>query len=488
MKKRQSTRILSALLAALLLAGCFVTAFAEEEGQWQEPELPAEEDPILPEGTDPIPEDPEIPTDPVNPPDTPPVDPGETPDTPIDPPEQPIIPPAPPVQPDPIPTPEPSPEPEPPRELTEEEQKALELTWPAEATPYNLAEAYSESRERMVQLAIDEAAREDHVVINAEDGASALNIYTDWFVKTYPNDVGTYDAGGWSTIFIMWLVNYAGLEEQSRFPVAAVGSDLEFGLMIDGQRVIPIDSFRRTAPARYTFRTGDLVFIPVYEEAELEEGEPEGSEDEAPAIPAVLGKRVGIVTRVDDESIDIVSGDIDGYVGTLTILQSDILDGYSLAGATVIKYNYTTTVDIIFRFLIQEMDFNEAAACGILANILAESRFSPLCNGDEGHSIGLFQWQGMRRDALNYFCKVNNLDPTLLQSQLIYFRYEMMTNYPKTYECCRNVENSAEGARSAASIFCINYEAPAHRWWNGKQRGMTAAEIIWPMFSYRAYY
>ena len=46
----------------------------------------------------------------------------------------------------------------------------------------------------------------------------------------------------------------------------------------------------------------------------------------------------------------------------------------------------------IYYFLKNEMGMNDAAACGVVANIERESSFRPDLYGDNGTSYGICQW------------------------------------------------------------------------------------------------
>ena len=54
----------------------------------------------------------------------------------------------------------------------------------------------------------------------------------------------------------------------------------------------------------------------------------------------------------------------------------------------------------IFKYLTEELGFNTAAACGVLANIEAESGFNPNIYGDGGTSYGICQWHAERMTNL----------------------------------------------------------------------------------------
>ena len=54
----------------------------------------------------------------------------------------------------------------------------------------------------------------------------------------------------------------------------------------------------------------------------------------------------------------------------------------------------------IYEFCIKELKLNNASACGVLANIEAESNFNPNLYGDGGDSYGICQWNLSRFDNL----------------------------------------------------------------------------------------
>ena len=432
--KRKALRGISLILAFLLAAGCFATAFADETEQLPPPEESGAAPGTPPEETgEPEPaESPEVPAE----------NPGETPS-------------------DPQPTPTPPPTPEPQRELTEEEkQRELELSWPASAIWYNWEYAVSESRDKMVGLAADAAAKSA-----GKGGRFDGSLYSRWFEGTHPGMKWERDTDGWSAVFLMWLAEHSGLNKAANFPFAVSAAGLESALTAEGQQMLGAEDFSTRAKKRLTFKVGDLVFLPA-----------DGSE---------TGRRVGIVTAVDRKGATVVAGDLDGAVGTVLLAQADILSGKLPAGTAVARYAYPTNAEIIFDFLTKEMGFNRAAACGILANALAESMFNPKAVEMGGDSFGVFQWRLGRLEKMYAYCAENGLDPELLDSQLEYFRHEVETDFPRTSATWYSLPDSAWGAQQVANDFCINYEAPVNRWWNGRRRGLTAAQVVWRQFKDR---
>lgn len=453
------------VLTVVLLISCVSVAFADDFG------LPNPEDdphqdlpPDENESGDDDPNNPEDPNDDIVP-EGPPLEP------------DPFIPPSP--EPTPEPTPDPFPEIVPvfppedpivPEEEEEEEEKeaseAEQLSWPASATAYDFTTGYSEDRARLIQIALSQVSAEEDPL---QAGGEEINPYEQWLIENHPEIAPVYGLEGWNPLFLCWCAAQVGLTDSRQFPVTVSAEDLEFFLLTHGHMEYGIEEYRAGAGSRHSFTPGNILFLPII-----------GDDD------ILFGWRVGLVSAADGGHIEVVCGDEAGTVAFKTFSMEDITAGSELIGAKVIEFKYLTVAEVLFNFCINELGLNEAASCGVLANALAESGFSPEKLGDNGFSIGLFQWQGPRRTSLNAYCEANGLNPNLVSSQLIFFKYELETLYPKTYEACRGVENTAQGAAIAAGVFCRNFEAPYHRYWNGKQRALTAEQTVWPLFNYRS--
>lgn len=133
----------------------------------------------------------------------------------------------------------------------------------------------------------------------------------------------------------------------------------------------------------------------------------------------------------------------------------------------------------VFEFLTTELGLNSAAACGVLANIEAESNFTLTSYGDGGTSYGLCQWHDGRFDALRNFCLLQGYDYWSLDGQLNYLAYELRTRYQSTYAALKRVANTSDGAYEAGYAWCVNFEVPASREEKGVIRGRTAQFKYW---------
>ncbi len=155
----------------------------------------------------------------------------------------------------------------------------------------------------------------------------------------------------------------------------------------------------------------------------------------------------------------------------LSLNSSDQLtsSSISLTGSTNQEqiYNYFTSQGL-----------NQAAACGILANIKQESNFKTGDWGDNGTSYGICQWHASRLTELQNYCSSNNLDYNTLEGQLSFLTYELQTKYPDLYQTLQNVPNNADGAYQAAYQFTIRFERPADMEWRGEQRGYSAQDML----------
>lgn len=138
--------------------------------------------------------------------------------------------------------------------------------------------------------------------------------------------------------------------------------------------------------------------------------------------------------------------------------------------------------DIIFKFLVEEVGLNNAAASGVLANIQHESGFDPHALGDSGTSYGICQWHNSRWVSLKNFCNRNGYDSTTLTGQLHYLKYELETDYRSTLNRLLNVSNDANGAYQAAYAWCMYFEVPADTQNQSARRGVLARDTYWPQY------
>ena len=100
-----------------------------------------------------------------------------------------------------------------------------------------------------------------------------------------------------------------------------------------------------------------------------------------------------------------------------------------------------------YEYFTEEMGLNTAAACGILANLYRESKFSPTASSATGKCYGIAQWTGGRLDNLKSYCKDEGYDYKTLKGQLHFLEYEINQSSRKsilTY--MQGVKNTASGA------------------------------------------
>ncbi|MBQ9268661.1 MAG: hypothetical protein IJ206_03980 [Oscillospiraceae bacterium] len=129
----------------------------------------------------------------------------------------------------------------------------------------------------------------------------------------------------------------------------------------------------------------------------------------------------------------------------------------------VLDYSQMDVDAAVTTYLSREMKLNDAAVCGILANIEYESDFSPTTWGDGGTSYGLCQWHESRCRSLFSFCQENGYAPDSVIGQMRYLEQEVNEDYPELLTYLQTVENSAAGAYNAAWYWCWYYEIPAQR-------------------------
>lgn len=148
--------------------------------------------------------------------------------------------------------------------------------------------------------------------------------------------------------------------------------------------------------------------------------------------------------------------------------------------------NTSSNKTTIFKYLTEELGFNSAAACGIMANIEKESSFrSNIIIRDSNGlpSGGLCMWNGGRLNNLKKFCANKGLNYLSIEGQLAYLEHELQKEpYKHIYKYLKNVANSSKGAYNAAHYWCYYFEVPANRSSKSVQRGNTATKNYWPVY------
>ena len=120
-----------------------------------------------------------------------------------------------------------------------------------------------------------------------------------------------------------------------------------------------------------------------------------------------------------------------------------------------------TIEETTFGFLTQELGLNNAAACGIMANIMCECSFNPQAGDIDTnglYSYGLVMWNGPRYERLKQWCKDNKYDYTTVEGQLNYLKYELENGESDTYVAMKAIPNTFEGSVEATVQFADLFE------------------------------
>ena len=134
----------------------------------------------------------------------------------------------------------------------------------------------------------------------------------------------------------------------------------------------------------------------------------------------------------------------------------------------------------IYTYLRRDLGCNEAVACGILANIKAESDFNPNAYNSSGGYFGLCQWGSERKERLYDYCGGLGLSAGSLDGQLAYIQYELQTNEAHVWTMLKEIENTEDGAYDAAWKWAQYYERCASsRYYS---RAYSAKTVFWPKY------
>ena len=126
----------------------------------------------------------------------------------------------------------------------------------------------------------------------------------------------------------------------------------------------------------------------------------------------------------------------------------------TLVSSSVVEGNAKAIID----YLVNNLGYKKAVACGIAGNMWHESNFRPTVYDPSGTYYGLCQWGGGRQANVFNWCAANGFDPGSVKGQLHFMDYELKNSYPNTYSQLLQVADSADGASDAAWIFVRGYE------------------------------
>lgn len=223
--------------------------------------------------------------------------------------------------------------------------------------------------------------------------------------------------------------------------------------------------------------SSDAVFMgPACDEAL------KGLDGSCSKIELLTGNYNTIGTYLTDTATNYKAGDDSAKVNILSVNSNgkvELGSGSSLSGSAA--FVGSNNEEKMYNYLSSQ-GFNDAAICGILANINYESGFSTEAVGDGGTSYGICQWHEGRWDNLNNYCSENNLDPSTIEGQGQYLVHELQTNYSGVYDTLKNVPNTSEGAYEAAYKWTTDFEVPADTENQANIRGGSASSTYWDQY------
>ena len=139
---------------------------------------------------------------------------------------------------------------------------------------------------------------------------------------------------------------------------------------------------------------------------------------------------------------------------------------------------------LIVEYLREEMGMNDAAVAAIVANIARESNFDPRAVDVTGYFTGICQWSPIRWSRFVLFCIVFKLDPYALESQLLYLKAELETDYSDLLNnTLLLLEDSEDGALYGQWYFCQYFEIPLELEKEQEARAWLVYLKYWPLVS-----
>ena len=190
----------------------------------------------------------------------------------------------------------------------------------------------------------------------------------------------------------------------------------------------------------------------------------------------------GIITAIEESFYRVVLCRADGSCATVEMSWAN-LGARCIENAVVVHLIYPSNEQFVYLFCVNKMLLTPAAACGVMANIYRESSFRNYVKSDS--SYGLCQWMGERRSNLHKWCRNNGLDSSTMYGQLSFMQHELMSDekYLPLVEIMYSLGNTEQDAHDAAREWCYKYEMPANIGDIGYQRGLSARNDFYPIYS-----
>jgi len=175
--------------------------------------------------------------------------------------------------------------------------------------------------------------------------------------------------------------------------------------------------------------------------------------------------------------------EINGYQGCVKLSGIEKYVAPPMTAEEIFASDKLSNEEKIYAYLVYEMKYSSAAACGVLANIKCESTFRPTAWNPNGGSYGICQWLGGRYTNLQNWCAENGYDYTTLEGQCRFLKYELENKYTRVNSFMLNVEDTPDGAYEAGYYYCYNFEIPANRGSVSIKRGVMAQDDYWPKYN-----
>ena len=151
----------------------------------------------------------------------------------------------------------------------------------------------------------------------------------------------------------------------------------------------------------------------------------------------------------------------------------------AVSAATLTATEKNANRQAIYSYLTNTLGCNLATACGILANLEAESSYNPTASCVDANglvSYGLCQWNGPRNTQLRDYCTRYSLNYSTVGAQLQFLGYELKNDEAAAWKAMQGFPNTIDGAFDAAYAWASKFERCAKVYWT--QRAERARAIF----------
>ena len=336
--------------------------------------------------------------------------------------------------------------------------------------PSSFAEGESDTEPQMAVYLEYPAPYPIYSVTQQEEFAAVCGAMADvsLAVRDYYNFIYSSSAAEVAGNFLLSCADAGDLLDCRTFlDGAGLSEQLSFLTETNGFKSFPLSSCGQLGGTEHDIEPGDVIFW---------------HDSNGELVNA------GVVTRSGNKMMFV---SVRGGSGTAVLhLNEKTISSASLGSATVVSVQYPCRETLAYIYCRYTMGYNNAACCGILCNLYAESEFNPTREETANKvGYGICQWSFDRRQDLMAWCGEQGLDYTKMLPQLRFMQYELeQDEYIDLRYFLIGLYESEADACDATTNFCALFEQPGDTLNTAYSRASLTSQYYWPQYGGGANY